>query len=763
MDIGVKLRRFYLLLLLYILSGIYILSVVITTPFIDIQLKQSNSQWTIEEFTYSNWANKYNVSKGDIILGIDDKSVQRYSQLLYDPQIRGAESILIQSLDGDIRKIPILYNDLNEQWFMHFVFPLIYFILSVLTILFLYIKKQDIPSIKLLIVFNAVVALAYISSGASARLNLIGLFINSSFLLLSLVLLIQFFKNSFLIWGIENRLLLNIKILYIIPILAIVVRLVRIIYPPFTNIDTQIVQILFLFLVIYAIYILITSYLHYNLLQLKTLFLGLVAPFIPFFLLFLLPELIFRQPILNAEICSLFLLLIPFNVIFFHLTERLFDIQYYVTRLRYYIIIACIFSSCITLGLNLFIEISLHELTLYTIYITFCTVILFYIKERIDYKGRKVLFSTKGNYMHQLYQIIQKLGTTFKVDEILNVLSIEISKHLEIKNVYVVIYDFESKQYTLNDHLLNDLDDSTIISLPTGYIIKSKYYYIATIHEDSNYKRWIFINHNKNIRLKHEELIWLELILTYSSVFIENTKVIEDLIEELQSLKKERIGEPSWMKKLLWFKTENEKFKLAQDLHDTILQENIAIARRLDHLISEIKHLEFYPQFNDLHQQVLHSVQQLRTYCETLKPTLLYQMGMHVALERLVEKIESQVNFTIEATFDRLYLENEQVTLAIYRIVQELLNNAIKHSQANYVYIAVFETIKGIEISYEDDGIGCEVDELEHSESLGLYGIKERVSVFNGEILIQSKPNEGFMMQILIYERENVNDFIINS
>lgn len=764
MHFGDKLKTYYLLLLTYILSGIYVFSIVLNTPLIDISLNQVNSNYVIQDMTYSKWAQKHDVNEGDIILQINGIPIHQFTQIEYDPYIRAAETILIKSGDENIREVPIQYKDLPEQWIMQVVIPSLYFILSIITVLYLYIKKQNIPSIRLLIAFNLAVSLAYISSGASARMDMLGVFVNSGCLLLSLVLLLHFIKHYLHFWNIPNKLLSNIKYLYILPFVAIFIRCCRFIYPPFAGTDSFIILILLSVLVIYTLSIFAVIYGKSRLLQLKSLFIGLIIPFTPFILLFLLPEILLGKYILSAEICTVFFLLLPFNVIFFHLTERLYDFTYHITRIRYYLIIAMFFSVWIASGLYLFIDLKISEVILTFLFITLSLIILLYIKENFDFHGRKILFSSKGNYIHQLYQTIQKLGTVYSINELLTVLSQEISNHLEIDNIYIVIYDFKNKEFSKNDHLAHSIDDRNLLLLPTGTVVKNKQFYLATIHEDVNFKRFLFIDHNKNIRLKPEELLWIELSLAYTSIFIENTKIIEELIAELNLLKQEHINEPSWMKKLLWFKIENEKFILAQDLHDTILQENISIARQLDKLIYDTTQQHAKPEhLADIHYQMLHSIQQLRLYCETLKPPLLFQMGLNTALERLFEKIQSQAHFTLDTTIDRMYLENDQAILSIYRIIQELLNNAIKHSEASLVTISVFESVQGIEIIYQDNGVGCDISMLDQSETLGVYGIKERVHALNGEVLIKSNKNKGFSMKLFIKESENSNDFNFNN
>ncbi|MDO6633274.1 ATP-binding protein [Bacillus thuringiensis] len=96
-------------------------------------------------------------------------------------------------------------------------------------------------------------------------------------------------------------------------------------------------------------------------------------------------------------------------------------------------------------------------------------------------------------------------------------------------------------------------------------------------------------------------------------------------------------------------------------------------------------------------------------------------------------------------------IEHEQ---AIYRIVQELLSNAMKHSKSTNVTIRLFQKDDYLYLTYVDNGIGIKLDEVNYSyNTLGLSGIVTRIQSLNGEMSVESKPNLG--LQILIKFKDN--------
>ncbi|MEO4052054.1 ATP-binding protein [Solibacillus sp. CAU 1738] len=757
-----KYNLFWPLICIYIIGGIYVLYVSYATPFINIDLKKQEEEWKIESISYKDWANEAGISIGDRIFKIDNIPINNIVSIEYNPSIRGATELTVQKPSGIILNIFVKHKDIPYQFFMHFIFPSIYFMLALCVAIYLHCYKKGIRNINILVFFILTVALAYISSGASSRADNIGIIINSVCLISCPILLLSFFNNYYV--SSKNKLLIKNKtFLYVIPLFTIILCIVRIVYPEIGSISSTIVLILFLLLLVINLIILLYWYTKHKVAQLRALFLGLIVPFLPFLLLFVLPEILLKQPFIAADICALFLLLIPFNIIFLQLTERLFDLDYHISRVRYYFTMASFFTCWLVVGIYFMNDLSLTKLVWIALFIFASMFIFFYLKEKVDYRGRKILFTTKGNHIHKLYQTIQKLSTSYHVDQILQKLTEEVSKHLEVQEVTVVTYEFETNHFQFTNDQVSFIEISKIQSIAVGNIIKHENLYIALIHQDAKYKRWLVIDSHKSIRLKAEELLWLELLLIYTNTLLESMKVIEELVNELQQQQRVNTAEPMWLKKLIWMRVEEEKFQFAQELHDTFLQEHLHIARQMSLVNFEKDPIAARVSLVSLQEQFIRSINNLRTYCETLKPTLLTNIGLHAALERLAERTEERATFTLTTSFDRLYLEDEQLTLMIYRIIQELLNNALKHSLASNVELTLQECDNGFVITYNDDGVGFDTNTIQHSESLGIQGIREKTEAFNGHITLESEPNKGLNMQITIYEGSDEFDFSFNN
>lgn len=755
----VKYKWLWLAISIYLTLGVYLLYVTYSTPFLGIKLQEKNDQWFITDPYYKDWAEKQKISNGDIILLIDDKNINELNNISYNPVIRVAKKLTLLKDNGEIIHIDISPFDIPEQLFYVLLLPGCFYLLSLIISIYLYYKQMNSKLINLLILFILTVSLAYVSIGASGRLNIVGTIVNRSSMLLCLVILIDFLKNYFLFLNLKWSYIKNIKIVYLIPLIIIFLSIFSIVYPSTNPLFSKITLWLFLILLIAILLILGRGYLIYKTPQFKIFLLSIIIPFLPFLFLFAVPEIFFQKHILSGDVCSLFLMLIPLSFLFTQLTERIFDMEYFISRIRYYFNFSFAFTIWLLGGLYLLTDLSITRMTELFFFTFLSLMALFYIKERVDYRKRKILFSTKGDYIHRLYTTVDSIGRVVKIEDLLEKFVQEVVLQLEMESVYVLTYDFQTHQVTLTnkskEYNQHQIDEVLLERLVLGDIKKTDHFYIAFIHQDANYKRILVVDHNKSIYLKDEELLWLELLLLYLNNFIENTKMVEDLLDQLKHMKEADNRQLPWLNKLLWLRFEEEKYQLAQELHDTILQEQLHIAREMD-VLMHIKDSENIPiKLRKLHEHMITSLNDLRGYCENLKPPLLDTLGLNAALEKLIQKIQKRANFVLLYTIDRLYLEDERLNLMIYRLFQELLNNALKHSYANTVTIYLLSTEEGFEVLYSDDGVGCNLDDIMLAESMGIQGMQERVQAFNGKFTLNSKVGEGMMIRICVSETQH--------
>ena len=179
---------------------------------------------------------------------------------------------------------------------------------------------------------------------------------------------------------------------------------------------------------------------------------------------------------------------------------------------------------------------------------------------------------------------------------------------------------------------------------------------------------------------------------------------------------------------------EQERNKVAMELHDSVGQQLMLLTRRA-------KNSEDYA----LQELAVATLANLRAVSHNLYPVVLKRLGFSQAAQELVNSVDenSDVFFTTEiANVDDII--NEEQSLHLFRILQEALQNIIKHSKAKSVTVEVNRHKNKIEVKIEDNGIGFNYKETsELGKSLGLKSIKERCKMINANLIINSKTGLG--------------------
>lgn len=193
---------------------------------------------------------------------------------------------------------------------------------------------------------------------------------------------------------------------------------------------------------------------------------------------------------------------------------------------------------------------------------------------------------------------------------------------------------------------------------------------------------------------------------------------------------------------------EAERRRIARELHDEIgqslsaLKINLQGVQRRPDAARVVQHLE---ESVSIAERVL---QQVRTLSLDLRPSLLDDMGLEVALNwylnRLAEQAGWQAQLSADLEVERLPADIETVC---FRVVQESLTNVMRHARASRVYIRLLQRDDELELVIQDDGVGFDVSAARQRAvqggSLGLLGIPERVSLVGGRVVIASTPGKG--------------------
>lgn len=324
----------------------------------------------------------------------------------------------------------------------------------------------------------------------------------------------------------------------------------------------------------------------------------------------------------------------------------------------------------------------------------------------------------------------------------------------ELKNIYLIQSyiaasqnDFKTLLKTKSKH------DSIQQVLVNKEVIGAAIEYQEKYESD---KKLIQIN-LQQAQLKHKKFINFILLGSIFWISLVSFLVYRNL-QHRHKLQQNRIHELETEKQLMAAEAvlkgeEQERTRIAKDLHDG-----------LGGMLSGIKYsfttmkgnLIMTPENQQAFERSLNmldsSIKEMRRVAHNMMPEALLRFGLDMALQDFCNEIKQ--NGAIKIDYHSTGIENvileETLSITIYRIIQELLHNVLKHSGANAAIVQVIKSGNKLVVTVEDDGKGFNASLLENNKGIGWINIKNRVEFLKGTLDITTGPNEGTSVQIEI-------------
>ena len=223
--------------------------------------------------------------------------------------------------------------------------------------------------------------------------------------------------------------------------------------------------------------------------------------------------------------------------------------------------------------------------------------------------------------------------------------------------------------------------------------------------------------------------------------------------KRVKRLNEENLQREEFTKKLIESQ-ENERKRVAAELHDSIGQDLLILKNKLLTSIKKAGDEKYIQQLSELSELTTLAIDDVRQISYDLRPYELDRLGLTKTIESMIERANNFTNIIFLGRLDNIDKTFPAETeINIYRIIQESLNNVIKHSEASKVMVIIRKTETSLQIRVSDNGKGFDIWKYRlnsEKSGFGLKGMQERARLFQGELNIKSSPGKGSKIEIHI-------------
>lgn len=314
----------------------------------------------------------------------------------------------------------------------------------------------------------------------------------------------------------------------------------------------------------------------------------------------------------------------------------------------------------------------------------------------------------------------------------------------------IQVHQLETKNLLKEKQQLgaNGLDNIDFFN-PTTAKMRSRIY---EIEEKVQELYQMIENCNIALEEKNKKIEMVDCIISLLS----NMQIVESDIGQ-DNISKEDINE----KGIRILETyEFERKRIARDLHDSTVQNLVNIVHKLEFCSKIVDHdlIRTKLELATMVSSVKSTIDEMRNIIYNLRPMTIDDLGIILSVQQYIEQMKV-VYTDIEMQLDVVGIDckkNNIVNVTIFRIIQEACQNAFKYSKASIIIITIKFLEESINLTVEDDGIGFNMEEIrktlpkEINSGFGLINMKERVELLKGKFYLNTKKNEGTLIEVSI-------------
>jgi signal transduction histidine kinase len=239
-------------------------------------------------------------------------------------------------------------------------------------------------------------------------------------------------------------------------------------------------------------------------------------------------------------------------------------------------------------------------------------------------------------------------------------------------------------------------------------------------------------------------VLFYKLIQRAFGLRLRAERALQQSNDHLEEMVAERTEQLSVLSRHLIKVSEEEKSRLARELHDEMGANLTAIGMDLTTVSEQLRasHPELASKLGRARRTLVDTVQLKRRIIENLRPSLLDNMGLSAALQSYCADYGRITSLDCDALIDRQAdTAGPMQAIALFRITQEALNNIAKYAEARSVIVNLSREPEGWDLEITDDGIGIPADAMAKSKSHGLLGMRERALLLGGSLTVERGVN----------------------
>ncbi|MBU2646590.1 sensor histidine kinase [bacterium] len=232
---------------------------------------------------------------------------------------------------------------------------------------------------------------------------------------------------------------------------------------------------------------------------------------------------------------------------------------------------------------------------------------------------------------------------------------------------------------------------------------------------------------------------------TREEIINEKVKQLQQLNEKMQTLTTNTITVQ-----------ENERKRLAGDIHDTITQSLTGIGYKIQYCqeLFQTEPSQIDEQLNMLLDTVHHAINQSREMISSLRPDMIDTLGLVPALKKHLQRFELETGIRVNCELAENIRLDSEINICLFRTVQESLMNIFKHAEIKEAELALLEKRGAVILTINDRGRGFSDSLLSlegvHGSGMGLIIMRERIEALAGTLMIRTKPGRGCRLEARI-------------